>query len=92
MLQIDSGLVFLLRELEVMQYLHRRVVGEIDSHGFYSDPSIFRGAHAAERQAEINKEMGADARVGNAAEENWVGGGGAREGAKMFQMRRSETQ
>lgn len=42
--------------------------------GFYSDPSIFSGAHAAVRQTEINKEMGTDAQVGNAVEKNWVGG------------------
>lgn len=60
--------------------------------GIYSDPSIFSGAHAAVRQTEINKETGTDAQVGNAVEKNWVGGGGAREGAKMFQMGRSETQ
>ena len=54
--------------------------------GFYSDPSIFDGAHAAVRQTETSKEAGTDAQMGSAMEKNWVGGGGAQEGAKMLQM------
>jgi len=34
--------------------------------GFYSDPSIFDGAHAAVRQTEASKEAGTDAQMGSA--------------------------
>ena len=66
--------------------------------GFYSDPSIFDGAHAAVRQTEASKEAGTDAQMGSAVGktgnrrpdgkrrgENWVGGWCSR-GAKMLQM------